>query len=183
MCLHVLVVRSAAFALFFPQELHLVPVGVQLPSQGVVLLLQRRLRLIIHSWQEKSKPGWLSLLLWQPKAKMFHNLIERDQTWQRPRRLRHLLVSLFVCLSYRSQRLSSSCRDSHPNRRQTSPSPPPAWCPWSPRCGRSSVPGTRHTVGTANRADLSTATHTHTQAAVGKADREVCPHVFKTVVF
>lgn len=40
------VVRSTVSNLFFPQKLHLVPVRVQLPTQGVVLLLQT---LFIHA--------------------------------------------------------------------------------------------------------------------------------------
>lgn len=42
----VLLVGPAASVLLPPQEVHLVPVGVQLPAQGVVLLLQRRRSLI-----------------------------------------------------------------------------------------------------------------------------------------
>ena len=42
-CLRVVVVRATSFALLLPQKIHLAPVGVELPTQGVVLLPQRRL--------------------------------------------------------------------------------------------------------------------------------------------
>ena len=46
----VLVVGAIGLALLLPQELHLVPVGVQLPAQRVVLFPQGRLRLTAHTW-------------------------------------------------------------------------------------------------------------------------------------
>lgn len=131
MCVCVFVICLAQLVLFFPQKLHLVPIGIQLPTQGVVLLLQRRLRLIIYSCsrrrgEEMTKMKTLSVCCYDNTKtnamfyflKTFHSFFIKTFTYI------ILFIYVDIRVLYHFLLNASSYREFDPNRRLTSPSPP-----------------------------------------------------------